>query len=86
LGSEWPARPWAIASSSTAMPTTQVRWRGRRKAPVKKLRHRCSTIAATNTSEAQWWVWRTSSPAGTSKEIRITELNASVTGWPRSGT
>jgi hypothetical protein len=49
------------------------------------MRHRCSTIAATNTSEAQWWVWRTSSPAGTSKEIRITELNASVTGWPRSG-
>ena len=35
-------------------------------------------------SEAQWWVWRTSSPA-TSKEIRIAELNASVTGWPCSG-
>ncbi len=35
---------------------------------MKKIRIRCSTIAATNTSAAQWCVWRISRPALTSKE------------------
>ena len=56
------------------MPTSQLTSRGRRKAPVKKIRHRWMTIAARNTRAAQWWVWRISSPAGTSNDSRSTEL------------
>ncbi len=43
------------------------------------------TIAATNTSAAQWWVCRISSPALTSNEMLRTELYAEVTVWPWSG-
>src|SRR5919108_2017202 len=60
--------------------------RGFRKAPVKKTRIRCSTIATTKTSAAQWWVWRTSRPALTSNEMSTTDLYASDIRWPRSGS
>ena len=36
------------------MPMTQFISRGLRKAPVKKMRSRCVTIAAVKTSAAQW--------------------------------
>ena len=47
--------------------------RGLRKAPVKKTRSRCSTIAARKTSAAQWCVWRISSPAFTENERSTTD-------------
>jgi hypothetical protein len=39
----------------------------RRKAPVKNTRHRWPTVDATNTSAAQWCIWRRTRPARTSK-------------------
>ena len=56
--------------------------RGLRNAPVKTIRSRCSVIAATNTSAAQWWVWRISSPPVTSKERSSVEAYAAETVWP----
>ena len=56
-----------MASTSRVTPTIQLSSRGRRKAPVKNTRHRCTTMAATNTSAAQWCIWRITSPARTSK-------------------
>ena len=43
-------------------------------APVKNTRHRWSTTTAMKISAVQWWIWRISSPARTSKLIAITEL------------
>ena len=48
--------------------------RGRRKAPVKKMRMRWAMIAPTNSSAAQWWIWRMTSPARTSKLMRMHRL------------
>ena len=48
-------------------PIIQLSSRGRRNAPVKKMRMRCTTMAAMNSSAAQWWIWRMTSPARTSK-------------------
>ena len=42
--------------------------RGLRNAPVKMIRSMWRVIAATNTSAAQWWVWRIISPPETLKE------------------
>ena len=67
------------------MPTTQLSSRGRRKAPVKKMRAMCRAIAPTNTSAAQWCIWRISSPPLTSKEMRSTESYAAETSTPCSG-
>ena len=47
--------------------------RGRRNAPVKKMRQRWATIVAMNTSAAQWWIWRITSPARTSKLSRTVD-------------
>jgi hypothetical protein len=52
-GREKPANPLIRARASSARPTSQLSSRGRRKAPVKNTRARCTTIAATNTSAAQ---------------------------------
>ena len=60
--------------------------RGRRNAPVKKMRARCVTIAATKISAAQWWICRISSPALTTKLSCMTESKALETVAPRSGT
>ncbi len=38
-----------------------------------------------NTRAAQWWVWRITSPASTSKDSRMTESNAVDTVCPCSG-
>ena len=68
-GSEYPKKPSNIARISSSEPMTQFASRGRRKAPVKKMRARCTMIAAANNSAAQWWTWRTKSPPRTSKLI-----------------
>ena len=60
-------KPLAMASSSSVTPIIQLISRGRRNAPVKKMRMRWATIAPTNTSAAQWWIWRITRPARTSK-------------------
>ena len=52
---------------------------------MKKIRIRCRTIDATNTSAAQWCVWRISSPASTDSERSTTERYASLIFTPRSG-
>ena len=41
--------------------------RGLRNAPVKKMRHMCTPMAATNISADQWWICRMSRPPRTSK-------------------
>ena len=41
--------------------------RGLRNAPVKNTRNMWISIAATNISAAQWWIWRMIRPPRTSK-------------------
>ena len=48
---------------------TQFASRGLRNAPVKKIRNMWATIAAMNSSAAQWWICRTNRPPRTSKEM-----------------
>ena len=43
--------------------------RGLRNAPVKKIRNMCTTIAAMNSSAAQWCIWRMIRPPRTSNEM-----------------
>jgi hypothetical protein len=74
-----------MASSNSTTPMTQFSSRGLRNARVKKTRHRCTTIAATSTSVAQWWVWRMSKPARTLNDSRMVESNAAETRAPLSG-
>ncbi|CPT39398.1 Uncharacterised protein [Mycobacteroides abscessus subsp. bolletii] len=52
-GNEYPVNPSAMANISSTEPMTQLASRGRRKAPVKKTRARCTTIDAANISAAQ---------------------------------
>ena len=73
-----------MASSPT--PSSHVSSRGRRKAAVKNTRRRCTTIAATKTSAAQWWVWRMSSPPGTVEERSSVERKARVISAPCSAS
>jgi hypothetical protein len=72
-GSEYPENPLNRASSSSVTPTIQLISRGRRKAPVKKIRMRWATMAAMNTLAAQWCIWRITIPARTSKLMRRTD-------------
>jgi hypothetical protein len=51
------------------MPMIQLSSRGLRKAPVKKIRPMWISMAATNISAAQWWIWRITRPPRTSKEM-----------------
>jgi hypothetical protein len=65
--------PLNIDRASRVTPTSQFSSRGRRNAPVKKMRHTCTTMAARNTRAAQWWTWRISRPVRTSKLSRTVE-------------
>jgi hypothetical protein len=56
-----------MARMRRVTPTIQFSSRGRRNAPVKNTRARCTVVAATNTRAAQWWIWRITRPARTSK-------------------
>jgi hypothetical protein len=55
------------ARINSVHPTIQFTSRGRRKAPVKNTRARWIAIEARNSSAAQWWICRITSPARTSK-------------------
>ena len=72
-GSEYPVKPLAIASRSRVTPIIQLSSRGRRNAPVKKMRMRWAMIAPTKISAAQWWICRITKPARTSKLMRSTD-------------
>ena len=74
--------PSPSASSSRPIPISQLISRGRRNAPVKKMRARWTAIAPRNTSAVQWWTWRMSSPDWTSNDSRITDAYAADIGWP----
>ena len=71
---------------SRRTPITQLSSRGLRNAPVKNTRSMCTTIAATKSSAAQWWIWRMSRPPRTSKEMSSVEAYASDISTPCSGT
>ena len=66
-------------------PTSQLISRGLRNAPVKNTRIMCVTIAARNSSAAQWWICRMSRPPVTSNEMSSTEANASDISTPFIG-
>ncbi len=65
------------------MPMTQLISRGLRNAPVKKIRNMCTTIAAMNSSAAQWCTWRTNRPPRVSNEMSSVEANARDISMPR---
>ena len=69
--------------NSSSTPITQLASRGLRKAPVKNVRNMCTTIAATNSSAAQWCTCRTNRPPRTSKEICSELSNARDMCMPR---
>ena len=62
-----------MASTSRVTPIIQFSSRGRRKAPVKKMRARWAVMAAMNSRAAQWWIWRMTMPARTSKLMRMAD-------------
>ncbi|GAA2205419.1 hypothetical protein GCM10009850_008770 [Nonomuraea monospora] len=75
-----------MTSPNSATPISQFRSRGLRKAPVKKLRSACTTMAARKISVAQWCICRISRPPRTSKLISSDEAYASLIVTPFSGT
>ncbi len=79
-------KPSTRASRNSVRPISQLMSRGLRNAPVKKIRSMCTPIAVRNTSAAQWWTCRTSSPPRTSKLISSVEAYAVDIGCPRSGS
>ena len=62
---------------------TQLASRGLRNAPVKNVRNMCATIAATNSSAAQWWICRTNRPPRTSNEMCSALAYAVLISMPR---
>ncbi len=66
-------KPSNMPRKSSRKPKTQLISRGLRNAPVKKTRIMCTSIAATKTRAAQWWIWRISRPPRTSKLMSIVE-------------
>ncbi len=63
----------------------QLSSRGLRNAPVKYTRNMCTTIAATNSSAAQWCICRMIRPPRMSNESSSDVLYAWVISMPRSG-
>jgi hypothetical protein len=66
-------------------PSSQLVSRGLRNAPVKKIRSRWTTIAATNSRAAQWCSCRMNRPPRTSKDSCSVESYAADISTPRSG-
>jgi hypothetical protein len=62
-----------MARISRVQPMIQLISRGRRKAPVKNTRQACTASDARNSRAAQWWIWRITRPARTSKLSRRAE-------------
>ena len=79
-------KPSAIARMNSTKPITQLISRGLRNAPVKKTRSMCRPMAATNSSAAQWWIWRMSRPPRMSNEMSSDEAYAADISMPLSGT
>ncbi len=79
-------KPSAIARMNSTKPMTQLSSRGLRNAPVKKMRSMCTPMPATNSSAAQWWIWRTSRPPRMSNEMSSVESSAADISTPRIGT
>ena len=84
-GSEYPKKPSNMASINSSEPITQLASRGRRNAPVKKMRARWTMIDAAKSSAAQWWIWRTNRPPRTSKLMSSVDAKAFDISTPRSG-
>ena len=61
-------KPSAMPSSNSTQPIIQLASRGRRNAPVKKMRSMCTVMDTMNMSAAQWCIWRIKSPPRTSKD------------------
>ena len=68
------------------VPITQLISRGLRNAPVKNSRSAWIMMDATNSSAAQWWICRISSPPRTSKLMFSVEEYASLILTPSSLT
>ena len=68
------------------VPITQLISRGLRNAPVKNRRSAWIMMDATNSSAAQWWICRISSPPRTSKLMFSVEEYASLILTPSSLT
>ncbi len=66
-------------------PTIQLSSRGLRNAPVKKMRSMCTRIEPMKSSAAQWWIWRITSPARTSKLTCNVDSYAADMRTPFSG-
>lgn len=75
-GSDTPRNDSNSTSANSSTPSIQVSSRGRRNAPVKKTRNRCSTIENTKIIADQWCNCRTSSPDRTSRLICRTDSKA----------
>jgi hypothetical protein len=70
-GSEYPRKPLKIDRIKRLTPMIQLISRGRRKPPVKKMRHMWTTMAPRKMLADQWCIWRMRSPARTEK-LRLT--------------
>ena len=57
-------------------PISQLSSRGLRNAPVKNTRNMWMSIAARNSSAAQWWICRMTSPPRTSKVMSSVDAYA----------
>ena len=78
--------PSTMPRNSIVKPISQLNSRGLRNAPVKKIRSKCTIIAATNRIAAQWWTWRISRPPRTSNERSSVDAYASDMCRPRSSS
>ena len=84
-GSTTPENPAVIVTTSTRKSTIQLSPRGRRNAPVKKIRAMSSSRAATISDDPQLWICRTRSPPRTSNDRSIVDCSASDISTPLSG-
>lgn len=74
-----------IPRNNSVQPNSQLSSRGLRNAPVKNTRIMCTSIAATKTTAAQWWICRMSRPPRTSMLMSTVDSYARVIWMPLSG-
>ncbi len=75
-----------MPSAMRPSPISQLSSRGLRNAPVKNTRNMWISIAARNSSAAQWWIWRMTRPPRTSKVMFSVDSYALDIGMPCIGT
>ncbi len=78
-------KPARKPTQNSSEPMIQLVSRGLRKAPVKKTRSMCTTIAAMNSSAAQWCICRITRPPRTSNEMSRLDAYAADIGVPCNG-